>query len=98
MADDWTIDRFLTFALGLSTLDTLSPATIEQLGEGLVWLAQEQASIEARYQGVIASQNTTIARQSVTIEMQAGTIERLSGALRQLRPGVLLLDDEEDAP
>jgi hypothetical protein len=96
MPDDWTINRFLTFALGLSTLETLSPATIQELGEGLAWMMQEQAALATRYQEIIASQTETITKQALTIELQAGTIERLSEALQCVRAGAWRLGDEED--
>jgi hypothetical protein len=98
MSEDWTTHRFLTFALGLSTLETLSPATIQELGEGLAWMMQEQAALATRYQGIITSQTETITKQALTIELQTGTIERLSDALQTLRAGAWHLGDEEDAP
>lgn len=97
MHDDWTIDRFLTFALGLSTLETLDPATIQELGEGLSFLASVQAQTAQRYEQVIQHQAATIQRQAATIEMQAATIERQQDALQVVRAGVVLLG-EEDTP
>jgi hypothetical protein len=98
MPDDWTLDRLISFAMGLGTFESLDPATIQELGEGLAFLTQEQAALETRYRAIIASQTDTINTQAVTIAMQAATIARQSAALQQLRPGVLLLDEEEDAP
>jgi hypothetical protein len=97
MAEDWTLDRLISFAMGLGTFAALGPATIQELGEGLVFLTQEQAAVEARYRDLMASQEHTIQMQAVTIQMQAATIERLSDALQVVRAGVVLLG-EEDTP
>jgi hypothetical protein len=97
MPDDWTLDRFLTFALGLSTLESLGPATIQELGEGLAWMIQEQAALKTRYQDIIASQTATIEKQAVTIAMQAAAIERWQHAMECVRPGIVLLG-EDGAP
>lgn len=98
MPDHWTTQRFLTFALRLSTFETLDAATIQALGSGLAWMMQEQAALETRYQAIIQSQTATIDKQAVTIAMQAATIERLSGVLQTLRAGAWHLGDEEDVP
>ena len=84
MADEWTLERLLTFALGLSTLEALGPETIQELGEGLAFLAQEHA-------GIVRRQAATTRQQAATIETQAATIERLQDALQCLRPGPWLL-------
>jgi hypothetical protein len=94
MPHDWTIDRFLTFALGLSTFESLDSATIQELGESLAFLVQQQAA----FSQVLAQQSDTITRQAYTIEMQAACIERLSGALQTLRAGAWQWGEEEDAP
>jgi hypothetical protein len=91
MHDDWTFERLVTFALGLSTLESLGAQALQELGEGLAFLAQQHADIVLR-------QAATIAYQAATIATQAATIERLQDALQCLRAGAWLLGDEEDAP
>ena len=88
MPDNWTLDRLVSFALGLGTLESLDPATIQELGQGLAFLASVHAGTVERQAEVIAYQAETIATQDATIRLQRD-------ALQCLRAGVLLLGEEE---
>ena len=98
MPEDWTLERLVAFAMGLSTLEHLGPAALQELGEGLAFLV----ALQAEFRQVIRDQAETIQTQAIAIQTQADTfqhqadtIERLHEALQYLQAGVLLLGEAE---
>jgi hypothetical protein len=84
MPEDWTIERFLTFALGLGPFESLGPDTIEELSAGLVWMMQRQAELGARLEAMDAERRVNddalwvrMEEIEVLLEQQRQTIEAL---------------------
>ena len=109
MPNDWTPERLLAFGLSLTSLENLSPARVQELGEALLYLTerqthalqhlvdiiQQQAETITQQADVIATQADVIMRQAVTIEHQAAATQHLHEALQCLQAGVFLLGEED---
>ena len=91
MPEDWTLDRLVSFALSLGTLEALDPATIQEPrpGPGLPGVGPRGAR-DAMHAG-----DPGPGRDHPDAGCHDSAAE---GRPECLRAGVLLLGEEEDAP